>query len=151
MLFIFASWSVAADDGHRGQGYAFFAPSAVISEGVYAGTASFGGGGEFILYKGIGAGADLAYISPWGDFSDGIGMFSLNASCHFNRAGKVSPFVTAGYSLAFRSGHADLFNFGGGAHWWFGEGVGLRLEFRDHVQAGYNTHLMQARIGFSFR
>jgi len=33
---------------------------------------------------------------------------SLNGAYHFNRKRKLSPFVTGGYTLAFRDGHANL-------------------------------------------
>ncbi len=142
---------------HRGEGYLFFAPGGLFSQGHPVGTAHFGGGGEFMLFKGLGAGAEIGYLTPWEDFSAGIGVLSANGAYHFLRNRKVSPFLTGGYSLAFRDGHANLVNFGGGVNWWVKEGVGLRLEFRDHMHtlSYYNnsirTHYLGGRIGLSFR
>jgi hypothetical protein len=138
---------------HHGQGYFFFAPGGIFEGGYHVGTAHFGGGGEVLPYKGIGIGAEAGYLTPWRDFSQGIGLASVNGSYHFMRNRSVSPFVTAGYSLAFREGHANLFNFGGGVNWWFADRVGVRLEFRDHIYT-YGTHradYLGGRIGFAFR
>jgi hypothetical protein len=137
---------------HGGQGYVFLAPGAFVGGGSSVGTAHLGAGGEALIYRGIGAGAEIGYLTPWRDFSAGIGVLSLNGSYHFNRARKLSPFLTGGYSLAFRNGHANLFNVGGGMNYWFSDKVGLRLEFRDHINTGYTlAHYLSSRIGISFR
>jgi len=95
----------------------------------------------------------LGYITGWRDFGNGIGMLSVNGSYHFNRNRKLSPFISGGYSMAFRSGAINLFNFGGGINYWFRDRIGLRLEFRDHVYSQYShsTHYLGGRIGCSFR
>ncbi len=135
-----------------GQGYVFFAPGAVVAGGNSVGTAHFGGGAEALVYQGLGIGAELGYHTPWEDFSSGIGILSINGSYNFNRTEKLSPFVTGGYSLAFRNGHANLVNFGGGVNYWFREKLGLRLEFRDHLKTGTPTvHYISARIGLAIR
>ena len=142
------------DREHRGQGYAFFAPGGVFGEGGHTGTGHIGGGGEVLFYRGIGAGAEIGYLLPCGDFSSGIGILSADGSYHFMRGRKVSPFLTAGYSLGFRNGHGNLVNFGGGIHWWMKERLGLRLEFRDHVYgigASMPVHFLGGRIGIAFR
>jgi hypothetical protein len=142
---------------HRGQGYVFFAPGGIFEGGYHTGTAHFGGGGEGLIYKGIGLGAEVGYLTPWRDFSQGIGMASVNGSYHFMRNRTVSPFVTAGYSLGFREGHINLVNFGGGVNWWMNDRIGLRLEFRDHIysESHFNHtdrfHYLGGRIGFAFR
>jgi hypothetical protein len=138
---------------HRGQGYAFFGPGAIVEDGYSVAVAHFGGGGEGFLYKGLGLGAEAGYLTPWRDFGNGIGLVSFNGSYHFNRDRKLSPFVSGGYTLGFRSDTANLFNFGGGVNYWFRDRVGLRLEFRDHVysEQSLNIHYLGGRIGFSFR
>jgi len=142
---------------HRGQGYVFFAPGGILAEETQVGTAHFGGGGEFLLYKGIGIGSEAGYLTPWRNFSNGIGLVSVNGSYHFLRNGKVSPFVTAGYSVAFRSGHVNLVNFGGGINWWVRERIGIRLEVRDNMYSEspfdgtHRIHYLGGRIGLSFR
>ncbi|HUJ23449.1 MAG TPA: hypothetical protein VLX58_18075 [Bryobacteraceae bacterium] len=138
---------------YRGQGYIFYGPGHAPGGGVLQ---QIGGGGEGFLYKGLGVGGELGYLFPSGGFTYGLGLLSLNGSYHLNRSrhAKLSPFVTAGYSLAFRNGHANLLNFGGGVTWWMAEHVGLRMEIRDYVWSGCSCgpqHSPQAQIGLSFR
>ena len=142
---------------HRGQGYFFFSPGAVCLDGRCSQRVHFGGGGEGLVYKGLGLGAEVGLLAPWRSFSESIGMFSANGSYHFQRDRKVSPFVTAGYSMGFREGHINLVNFGGGINWWMNDKVGLRLEFRDHIYSDSHFsrtdrfHYLGGRIGIALR
>ena len=130
------------------EGYVFFAPGVEIPGGE--GLAHMGVGGE-VLFKGIGIGPEIGYLTPIRSFGDGIGVFSPNVSYHFGN-GKVSPFVTGGYSLFFRSGHANGFNFGGGVNYWVSNRAALRFEFRDNVIPEHNdVHFLAFRFGLSFR
>ncbi len=159
-LMMICSWAhagLAADEGQGKdsqkplQGYAFFSPGAILGDDSVS-TMNFGAGLDALIYRGVGAGAEVSYLTPWSDIGNGIGLLSLNGAYHFNRKRKLSPFVTGGYTLAIRDGHANLVNFGGGVNYWFREGQGLRLEFRDHLQPQYaNTHYVSFRIGYSFR
>lgn len=159
-IMIFCAWAHvgrAADEGQGKdmqkplQGYAFFSPGAILGDDSVS-TMNFGGGLDALIYRGLGAGAEVSYLTPWSDIGNGIGLMSLNGAYHFNRKRKLSPFVTGGYTLAFRDGHANLVNFGGGVNYWFREGHGLRLEFRDHLQPQYaNTHYVSFRVGYTFR
>jgi hypothetical protein len=110
-----------------------------------------GAGGEALLYKGLGAGAEIGGI--WAlQGSDLLAVFSADGSYHFSRGRKISPFLTGGYSLIWGDGSANMVNFGGGINWWLGERKGIRLEFRDHVYAeGSNRQIVEFRIGFAFR
>lgn len=140
-------------DKHHGQGYVFVAPGGATGGGMTDTTLHFGGGGEGLLYKGLGVGAEVGYLGPTAGLGDGFGLFSVNGSYHVlpKNEGKVAPFVTAGYSLSFRSGTANLFNFGGGINYWISKRVGLRLEFRDHVWFEGPIHYWGFRIGVAFR
>lgn len=149
ILLVSASAPVAAAQEHNAQGYLFFAPGVITSPGSSTASLHFGGGGEGFLHKGIAAGAELGYLAPWSDFDGGIGVFSLDGQYHFARGERVVPFVTAGYSLGFHSGHINLFNYGVGANIWMRANKGLRLEFRDHVNS--SNHYIDFRIGFAFR
>ena len=141
---------IAQNNEYRGQGYLFFAPGALTGSGNTQGTFHIGGGGEGFLYRGLAGGAEIGYLASWK--GEGIGVLSLDSSLHFNRRAKLSPFVTGGYSLLFRSGHANGVNFGGGVNWWIGERMGIRLEFRDHFQTQFtDIHYPGFRIGFAFR
>jgi hypothetical protein len=134
-----------------GQGYVFAGFGAVNSE---ASTLHFGGGAEANLFKGLGLGVEVGYLGPWQCLGEGIGVFSVDGQYTFDtdHPHKVRPFLTGGYTLAFRYGHANAINFGGGVHYWFSRRVGLRLEFRDHVSPSFwNAHFWQGRVGFDFR
>ena len=98
---------------HSGQGYFFFAPGVITGGGSSEGTMHFGGGFDIFAYKGLGFGGEAGYLAPWDYLSDGMGLASVNGSYHFRRNSKVTPFVTAGYSIGFviHPGHADMFNF----------------------------------------
>jgi len=138
-------------DRYHFQGYIFAAPGAYVGYSETRATMHFGGGGEALLYKGLGAGAELGGI--WAlQGSDLLAVFSVGGSYHFSRDRKISPFLTGGYSRIWGDGSADLVNFGGGVNWWLGERKGIRLEFRDHVYAeGSNRQIVEFRIGFAFR
>ena len=130
-------------------GYAFFAPGGATSGGYTSGTSHIGVGGEGVFKNGIGIGAELGYLMFRRDIESGIGIASINGSYHFNKDAKLVPFVTGGYSLAFRSGTGNLGNFGGGVNWWFRPKIGLKIEFRDHVHSDLN--LWSFRFGVTFR
>lgn len=143
---------------HRGQGYVFFAPGGLSAFGTTTTTVHFGGGGELLVYKGLGVGGEVGYLTPTQSFSDGLGTLSLNGSYHllpYKGEGKVALFVTAGYSLFFRSGTANLLNVGGGLNYWFTKRVGLRVEVRDHIwpnRGGESTaHFWGVRVGIALR
>lgn len=152
-LVTLAGTALGQDSPPAAQGYVFVAPGVIRSNGNSTGSLHFGGGGEFFLVRGLAAGGEIGYLTPWRDFSNGIGIFSANGSYHFNRDAEpsVSPFLTAGYSRAFGQGGANMVNFGAGMNWWFKRGLGLRLEVRDHVPTTGNGHMLGFRVGLSFR
>lgn len=139
----------------RGQGYVFVAPSVFTSSGNARAGIHFGGGGEGLVYKGLGVGGEAGYVGPYSSLNSGLGVASVNGSYHFKNAsqsGKLVPFVTGGYTLLFRSATANAVNFGGGVNYWFKERVGLRVEFRGHVPArDALSQIYGFRVGLSFR
>jgi hypothetical protein len=153
VIFLMVIQGIALAQGsneRKAWGYVFGGAGA--SSGDFS-TASFqsGAGGEGLVHKGIGLGAEIGYLAPFRAVGDGIGLFSADASYHFSRRSKLVPFVTGGYSAAFRSGASHGGNFGGGVHYWIKDHVGLRFEFRDHVFSSDSPHLFQFRVGLSFR
>ena len=135
-------------DEHHGQAYAFFATGVTAPD-----DSSFmhvGGGGEALI-KRVGIGGEIGYLGPWDRLSDGFGVGNVNGSFNF-RPGKVSPFVTGGYTLFFRNGTLNGYNFGGGVNYWLSGRTGLRFEVRDNVMPDYeDTHLVGFRFGVTFR
>lgn len=136
-------------------GYVFFAPGGVTCCGHTAMTLQFGVGGEAVLGKGIGVGAEIGAVGTRQYFGDSVvGVLSPNGYYHFvhGKGIKIDPFVTGGYTLIFRSGHANLFNFGGGLNYWFRTRLGGRFEFRDQVHTdGSSVHYWGVRFGLAFR
>lgn len=137
---------------NSGQGYAYFGLHAASHVG-FGDLLSAGAGGEAFAYRGLAFGGDIGYIFPRSSAADGIGLLALNPSYHFvnsDRTNRMVPFVTAGYALGFRSGTANLVNFGGGLTFWCRDRLGLRFEvrnFRD-MSADFTT---QFRFALTFR
>ncbi len=67
---------------YGGQGYLFFAPGGT-SPGNTANLHFGGAGGEGLIYKGLGVGGELGYLTPWQGFRSGVGVLSLNGSYNF--------------------------------------------------------------------
>ena len=139
-----------------GLGYGFAAPGLATCCGDLT-TMLHAGGGEAILGNGIGIGADAGYLGPLQAWSEGFGLLSVNGSYHFSWVGprhRTRPFVTSGYSLAFRGGdHLSLWNIGGGADYWITPRVGLRIEARDHFRSEQRgtSQLWGPRFGIVIR
>jgi hypothetical protein len=152
--FLLAAFPVAAQ-AQPSNGYVFFAPGGITCCGRTEMTLHFGFGGEAVLGRGIGLGLEIGALGPRQNFGDGVvGLVSPNGYYHFvhRKRLKADPFVTGGYSLMFRSGRINLYNFGGGFNYWFRRGLGARFEFRDHVYtSGRAVHYWGIRFGLAFR
>jgi hypothetical protein len=154
LLVLLPSMSFAQTQDRRAWGYVFGGlGGASDGEGAFV---HVGGGGEGLLHKGFGMGAELGYFAPASDtIGNGVGILSVNPSYHFRNASaskKVVPFVTGGFSLAFRSSAASGGgNFGGGVQYWFKEKAALRVEYRTHVFSSDRPFLHSLRVGISFR
>ena len=144
--------AAAQSKDHHGQGYFFVAPTTTTAGGFGL---HIGGGGEGLVYKGLGVGGEIGYLGASQELSRGIGVLSPNVSYNFTKAsksGKFAPFVTGGYSMFFGSDAVHGFNMGGGVNWWFKDRLGLRLEFRDHVTLqSSSAQFFGVRIGLAFR
>jgi hypothetical protein len=162
LLLLFSAWaqaqSTTATAGEessrrfRGQGYVFIAPGTYIGNADSIAIMHFGGGGEGLVYKGLGLGAEVGGIAALQESRGSLWLFSVNGSYHFSRQRKVTPFLTGGYSSVGGNGQRNLINLGGGINYWFREKQGIRLEFRDHIYTdGTGRHLLGFRIGFALR
>lgn len=137
-----------------GQGYLFVAPGATLYKGEMAGNFQYGGGGEINLYKGLGVGGEIGYLSSIRSMRAGVGVFSVNGLYSFkiDRRDKLVPFITGGYSMRCRHRFEDAINFGGGINYWLSDKIGLRIEIRDYFHPKHlETHMVQSRIGIAFR
>jgi hypothetical protein len=148
---------------YRGQGYGFFGLGTGLGY-THPLVEQLGFGGDGFLYKGFGFGGEAAWshFSRFGyDQSAWIG--SLDASYHFRRhaaRGGVDPFVLGGFSLYGPTSKEEGGrgqpggNFGGGVNLWLADHAALRLEFRQHINAGNYLPANTAiafRVGFTFR
>lgn len=110
------------------------------------------GGGEIAIGRGFSAGPEMGFIAPSkGRFWDTVqGLAALNGYYHFRQDERVrfDPYVSSGYSVVFRDGHLNMFNYGGGLNYWVIPNVGFRGEFRDRT--GNGMHLWSFRFGVSF-
>ena len=145
----------AAGRAQHSHGYLFVAPGGVSGGGNTQASLQLGAGGEWVFFKGIGAGGEIGALGPTSSFAeDVLGTLSTNGYYHFIHSGaKFDPYATGGYSLFFRSGHANLGNFGVGMNYWFIPKIGLKTEFRDHIWSpGDGTlHYWGVRFGVTFR
>src|SRR5262245_10778854 len=97
-LFIAVAQSVAlaqSTDHPRGWGYGIVGVGGSSSGSVTA--LHVGAGGEGLVYKGLGLGAEVVYAAPVEQLSAGLGILSTNVSYHFIAHGsnrKLDPFVT---------------------------------------------------------
>jgi hypothetical protein len=144
--------AAAQSKEHLGQGYVFVAPTSTTEGGFGL---HIGGGGEGLVYKGLGVGGEIGYLGSPDGLRDGIGVLSTDVSYHFTKATKsrkFAPFVTGGYSMLFRGSALNSVNIGGGANWWFKDRIGLRLELRDHIPLRFESvHFFGVRLGLAFR
>ena len=145
------SASFAQSSDARGWGYVFGGVGGRSADN--AASLHVGGGGEALLYKGFGLGGEIGYFAPFESAGDGFGLASVNLGYHFKTKAsqKVVPFVTGGYSVAFRNNSSSGGNVGGGVHYWMKDKVGLRFEFRDHIFSSDSPRVYSFRVGFSFR
>ena len=154
LVFLLIAFPVVAA-AQPSNGYIFFAPGGVTCCGHTSMTLHFGAGGEAVLGKGVGIGAEIGALGDRQYFSDSVvGVFSANGYYHLvhGKNVKVDPFITGGYTLLFRSGHANLGNFGAGLNYWFRHSLGLRFELRDHIHVNEGTAVQYwgFRFGLAF-
>ena len=143
-LVLFTAVTMAAQT----HAYAFAAPGVGSSGGDSFVLAHLGAGGEVVLPRGIGAGAEVGFLGQTS--FDVLGTLSINGYYHFKRSGSWAPFATAGYSNFFTlDGHSNLANIGGGVNYWYKDHLGIKLEFLDHFRSGANY--AEFRFGFNFK
>ena len=152
-LLLAFSFGAAAQYSH---GYAFGAPGGISTRGANQATVHAGAGFDVLVWrKWVGFGAEAGYLTPTDSIDSGVFVTSPNGYLHIpvDWDRRLDPFVTAGYSLFFRSSTRNLWNFGGGMNWWLADRWGLRFEVRDHVDSGSRStvHYWNLRFGVSFR
>ena len=145
------------DSRYRVEGYVFIGQGTYPENSALYGVGHVGGGGGLLLFKGFSVESELGAMGRPGD---GTGLFSVDPSYRLLPSAsksKVVPFVEAGYTRAFGNRYftysENLFNFGGGIHYWPFKRVGMRLEVRDYVDHGpwVTDHYPVLRIALALR
>lgn len=147
--------SAQSQSERRGWGYGFIAIGGTAGDGSTA-TLHYGGGGDRLIYRGLGLGASLENLAPITDLGQGLGIFSTTGSYHFRgrqSSRKMSPFISGGYSLKFRDDEdsGSGVNIGAGIQYWASDRVGVRVEFRDHHFFKGVLNFYAVRLGLAFR
>ena len=146
------AFTLLASSAIAQSGHVFYAPTALKNVRTTNLAHTLGGGYEYAFWRGLGVAGDVGWLWTGDRFSSGAGIGSINGSYHFSPRKKLDPFVTAGYGILFRSATRNMANFGGGVNWWFRDGLGLRLEARDHSDfASQSQHIVSFRLGLAFR
>jgi hypothetical protein len=155
LLFLFLGLmavSVQAQSGDDRKGWGYVVGGAGGATGFLdSALINVGGGGEVTFFRGLGVGGEVGYYARTDRIGDGFGIADLNLLYSFNRSGKVSPFVTGGGSVAFKSFTAGGGNIGGGVQYWVNDRAAIRFEFRDHIFSSDSPHAYIFRVGVSFR
>ena len=127
--------ALAQTSGSDRKAWGYFVGGVGATSGNGSSTATFqvAGGGEGLVYEGLGLGAEVGYLAPFRGPGDGFGILSVNPSYHF------------------RNGSSGGGNFGGGVQYWMKDHVALRVEVRDHIFSSDTPHFFQFRVGLSFR
>jgi hypothetical protein len=135
-----------------------------ISRGGDTGKVLYGGiGAEGIVGSGMGLGVEGGVIRQVSQGWHGLlAQTSGNFYYHFvHGLDRSDPFVTVGYTSAFRGAHheagldrgqANLVNFGGGLNYWFRPNTGVKVELRNHLRPnrGPNANYWSFRFGLTF-
>ena len=147
----------------QSNGYVF-AGAGGISTAGQTGKVLYGGlGAEAIVGSGFGLGLEGGVIRQVSQGWHGLlALVSTNLYYHFvHGLDQTDPFVTVGYSSAFRGAHheadldrgqANLVNFGGGMNYWFRPNTAVKVEFIDNVRPnrGPNASYWEFRLGLAF-
>ncbi|MBI2684766.1 MAG: hypothetical protein HYX27_00505 [Acidobacteria bacterium] len=113
---------------------------------------SAGLGADIFVYKGAAISPSAGYLFIRGAPNIGLAVVTANGSYHFLRGkSRIEPFVTVGYgALANLSGGQSMFNYGGGANFWFRKHIGFRAELLNFQTNSYRE-LTTIRLGVTFR
>jgi len=131
------------------QAYGFAGPTVLSTETDRC--SQIGGGLNLLATSRFGASVELGEMQVANLRLTSVAIDGVYHWAHPRR--RVEPFVAGGYSLFFtRYASLDSFNVGGGVHVWTASGIGLRLEFRDHVYPRFhNAQALSFRAGVAIR
>jgi len=145
-----------AADAARSAAFVFVAPGGESAGGYTSPTLHVGFGGEFVFAKTLGVGGDVGGFGLTRDYiSTALFTVSPSGFYHFPvRSTRLDPYVVAGYSAftRFTDGNLNLFHYGAGVNYWFRPRLGVKIEFRDHIEQFDNpVHFWGFRFALNFR
>jgi hypothetical protein len=112
---------------------------------------NLGAGVDFGVAGGFGAGAELGFMPPAGNWHNGLGALSLNGRQRFRSVAEgIVPFVSGGYTLLFRPDFDSVHggNIGGGMDYRMRNGRAVRVDFRWYLEGESGPFF--GRVGFVF-
>jgi hypothetical protein len=131
----------------QSHGYAFLGGT-FSGRGDISGAFRYGIGGEARVLPLLTIGGEFGGIAHNGN---GI-LASGNASFHVPTGSSVDPFLTAGVSVAHKSGATGAYvNLGGGLNYWFHSHFGARMELRGYPGGQDLGSFAEIRVGLAFR
>ena len=134
----------------RSQPYLYGSVGAFPSGAGGGATFGFGLGMDFLAYKGLGFGGDLAVF---GNNTFGFGVASFTTSYHFIPASsRLVPFVKAGIGTGGELGYGGVTfaSFGGGVNLWKIDGAAFRIEVMDRFPTDGGDHHINVQFGITF-
>jgi hypothetical protein len=130
---------------------AVFVASPLVAQDLDRGGATFGfgGGADWLVYRGLGIGVDATIFG-----NDVYSFFvgSLDISYHIiPSSGRLVPFVVAGIGFGGEGGSSvGIASLGAGVNVWTAKGMAVRIQVRARVPTeGGDTHV-GAEIGLTF-
>jgi hypothetical protein len=151
ILLLIAAGAALSAQAPRAQGYAFASVDNPNSGDFHYN--AFGAGADLFVYKGLAVSPSGGYLFARDNgLTAGAAVITANGSYHFLRGrSRVEPFITAGYGTLANFGESiSMFNYGGGAQFWFHKRMGVRVELLNFQSGGYRE-LTSIRFGFAFR
>lgn len=151
LLFLLAATVFALSaQSPAAQGYAYFGLDNPAGHNFEYN--SVGAGADVFVYKGVAFSPSAGYLFANGNDGGKLAIVTANGSYHFLRGkGPLEPFVTAGYGAYTNfGGGQSMFNYGGGANYWFKKRIAFRAEVLNFQTRNYRE-LTSIRFGVSFR
>ena len=140
----------AFDEDLKSQPFVYGSVGAFPSGAGGTTTYGFGGGMDFLAYRGLGVGADFVIF---GNQSFGFGVATANGSYHFvPRTSRLVPFVKAGVGAGGEGGNGGVSfgSFGGGVNVWNLNGAAIRIEVVDRFPLSGGDHHFSLQVGVTF-
>jgi hypothetical protein len=147
---------LSAANAARSNGFFYASPGGASAGGQTDGTLQVGAGREYVSRIGVGVmgeGGALAYLKEYAGTV--VATFSVGGCYHLPLSGrKWDPYGVVGYGVftRFQDGRLNTVHFGAGANYWVKPRLGIKVEFRDHINQPDNpVQYWGIRFGVTLR